>query len=84
MPSGSERAGDYRVRIALDGQGRETLFLDLLTQPGAAGPERLGERLREETGLGFEVTVSEDSSKWWLETTGEAAKARRWVDERMK
>ena len=80
MPSGSERAGDYRVRIALDGQGRETLFLDLLTQPRAAGPERLG----EETGLGFEVTVSEDSSKWWLETTGEAAKARRWVDERMK
>jgi phenylacetate-CoA ligase len=75
---------DYRVRIALDGQGRETMFLDLLTQPGTPTPEGLAERLREETGLGFELAVSEDASKWLLETTGEAAKARRWVDERMK
>jgi phenylacetate-CoA ligase len=79
---------DYRVRIALDGQGRETLRLDLLTQADATAPEHLAERLtarlREETGVGFDVTVSEDSSKWLHETTGEAAKTRRWVDERMK
>jgi phenylacetate-CoA ligase len=77
---------DYRVRVALDGQGRETLRLDLLTRSDGTAPgnlaERLASRLREETGLGFEVTVSEDPSKWLHETTGEAAKARRWVDER--
>ncbi len=79
---------DYRVRIIVDDQGRETVQLDLLRQPGAPAAgrlvERLVERLRNETGLGFNVTVNEDPSKWLHETTGEAAKARRWVDERMK
>jgi phenylacetate-CoA ligase len=79
---------DYRVRIMLDGQGRETMRLDLLRQPDATAAERFAERLaeclRRETGLGFDVTVNEDPSKWLHETTGEAAKARRWVDERMK
>jgi hypothetical protein len=28
--------------------------------------------------------VSEDPSQWLHETSGEAAKPRRWVDERMK
>ena len=78
---------DYRVRIALDGLGRETMLLELLTRPDATAPERLAERLaarlRDETGLAFDVTVSENPSKWLHETTGEAAKARRWVDERM-
>jgi hypothetical protein len=64
------------------------LRLELLTQPGTTAQEHLAERLaarlREETGVGFDVTVSEDSSKWLHETTGEAAKTRRWVDERMK
>jgi phenylacetate-CoA ligase len=77
---------DYRVRVTLDGQGRETLLLDLLMRPDGTAPENLAERLaarlRGETGLGFEVAVSEDPSKWRHETTGEAAKARRWVDER--
>ena len=79
---------DYRVRIALDGLGRETMFLDVLTKADGTAPEALAERLaarlREETGLGFEVTVREDPSKWLHETTGEAAKTRRWVDERMQ
>jgi phenylacetate-CoA ligase len=79
---------DYRVRICVDGQGRETMRMDLLTQADAAAPENLGEdlaeRLRSATGLGFDVTVSEDASKWLHETTGEAAKPRRWVDDRMK
>lgn len=77
---------DYRARIVLDERGREAILLDLLAQPEAARPadlaERVASRLREEAGLGFEVTVSEDPSKWLHATTGEAAKARRWVDER--
>jgi hypothetical protein len=50
------------------------LGLMLSTEPGHPNLE---------TGLGFDVTVSQDPSKWLHETTGEAAKARRWVDERM-
>jgi phenylacetate-CoA ligase len=83
-----ENIRDYRVRITLDGKGRETMRLDLLMQGDASEPERfaerLSERLRTETGLGFDVTVNENPSKWLHETTGEAAKPRRWVDERMK
>ena len=62
--------------------------LDGLRRGAAATPdrfaERLSERLRAETGLGFDVTVNEDPLKWLHETTGEAAKPRRWVDERLK
>lgn len=79
---------DYRVRIIIDEQGRERMRLDLLTQPDGAEvggfAENLSERLRHEIGLGFDVTVSVDFSEWLHDTTGEAAKPRRWVDERMK
>lgn len=78
---------DYRVRLVADA-GREAMLLDVLAQPGATPDDVVGERvaarLRDETGLGFDVTVTADASKWLHETTGEAAKARRWVDERMK
>lgn len=79
---------DYRVRIMVDREGRETMQLDLLTQAGARPGEPLAEslaqRLRTETGLGFEVSVNDDPMQWLHQTTGEAAKPRRWVDERMK
>jgi phenylacetate-CoA ligase len=79
---------DYRVRICLDGQGRETMRMDILTQPNVKVSDEMSrnvtERLRGATGLGFDVTISEDSSQWLHATTGEAAKPRRWVDERMK
>jgi phenylacetate-CoA ligase len=79
---------DYRVRIVLDGQGRETMRMNVLTQTAEMVPEhladRLSARLRHDTGLGFDVAVSEDPSQWLHETSGEAAKPRRWVDERMK
>ena len=76
---------DYRVRLALDAKARETIRLDLLLQAGESLGFRcddLAERLREETGIGFDITVSDDPSQWLHETTGEAAKTRRWVDER--
>jgi phenylacetate-CoA ligase len=79
---------DYRVRIVLDGQGRETMRMNVLTQTAEMVPEHLADhltaRLRRDTGLGFDVAVSEDPSQWLHETSGEAAKPRRWVDERMK
>ena len=78
---------DYRVRIHAEG-GRETMQLDLLKEPGADAPkdlaDQLGEKLRQQTGLGFHVVVVEDSAGWLHQTTGEIAKPRRWVDERMK
>jgi phenylacetate-CoA ligase len=77
---------DYRVRICLDERGRESMRMDLLLPPEDASPaslrDSLIERLRSETGLGFDVALSHDSSQWLLATTGEAAKPRRWVDER--
>jgi phenylacetate-CoA ligase len=78
---------DYRVRIVLDAQGRETMQMDVLLQPQATKLEAvamdLSDRLREGTGLGFSVTATADASEWLHHTTGEAAKPRRWVDERL-
>lgn len=78
---------DYRVRIVLDERGRETMRMDLLAQSSSDADgdlaQRLCDRLRSATGLGFDVTVTDDLSRWQHETSGEAAKARRWVDERM-
>lgn len=75
---------DYRVRLRLDGDGREVVKLDLLLDARAPEPEleALGRLLREQTGVGFEINANLDSSHWLHETTGETAKARRWVDER--
>ncbi|HEY7248811.1 MAG TPA: AMP-binding protein [Xanthobacteraceae bacterium] len=79
---------DYRVRICLDDQGRETMRMDILTRPNVqvSGDmiKGLTDRLRRATGLGFDVMTTRDSSQWLHATTGEAAKPRRWVDERMK
>lgn len=83
-----EMIRDYRVRIFMDAQGRETMHMDILTQQNANLSDDmtkgLTDRLRRATGLGFNVTISEDSSQWLHATSGEAAKPRRWVDERMK
>jgi len=84
---GLDTIRDYRVRIMIDAQGRETMRMDVLTHPDGlldGLPAMLTERLRKETGLGFEVSATRDASQWLLETSGEAAKPRRWVDERMK
>lgn len=82
------RVRDYRVRVLLDRQGREVIRLDVLAGEGEAGTaplaERVGGALREATGLAFEVSVVGDESVWFQETSGEAAKARRWVDARMQ
>jgi phenylacetate-CoA ligase len=76
---------DYRARIWQDGSKRERLALELLAHAGApgelAGP--VAARLREDTGLSFEVTVLHERAAWSQETAGEAAKAKRWVDERI-
>jgi phenylacetate-CoA ligase len=81
------RLRDYRVRVLLDAQGREVIRLDVLARPGEAGAaglaERVGGALRDATGLAFEVDVVADEAVWFQETSGEAAKARRWVDARM-
>jgi len=75
---------DYRARIWQDASKRERLTLELLARAGAsdqlAGP--VAGRLREDTGLSFEVTVLDERSAWSQTTAGEAAKAKRWVDER--
>jgi phenylacetate-CoA ligase len=82
-----ETVRDYRARVTLDGQGREAIRIDVLVRPGGSH-YRLGkdfaDYLRQQTSLGFEVFVTEDPSEWLHMTTGEAAKPRRWVDERMK
>jgi phenylacetate-CoA ligase len=84
---GIDSIRDYRVRIALDPKGREVMRMELLTYPERSSEQlvkTLSERLRSETGLGFDVSASDDSTQWLHETTGEAAKPRRWLDERMK
>jgi phenylacetate-CoA ligase len=75
---------DYRVRLQLDGSGREIAKIDLLLDARAAEfeLEELGRLLREQTGVGFEINARLASLHWLHETAGEAAKTRRWVDER--
>lgn len=83
---GIDLVRDYRVRLTVDDRGREVSRVDVLARPAPGGSRSLAERvaavLRSATGLGFEVTVTEDAARWGHETTGEAAKTRRWVDER--
>jgi phenylacetate-CoA ligase len=75
---------DYRARIWQDERGRERLGLELLAAAGAADAlvEPLAARLREESGLSFEIAVIDEREAWSQETAGEAGKAKRWVDER--
>jgi hypothetical protein len=75
---------DYRARIWQDERGRERLGLELLTAVGPANTlvEPLAARLREESGLSFEIAVTDEREAWSQETAGEAGKAKRWVDER--
>ncbi len=77
---------DYRARIWQDGERRERVRVEVLARH--ADPHelagRLGSRLRESTGLSFEIGVVDESTAWRQETTGEAAKATRWVDERVR
>jgi hypothetical protein len=60
--------------------------MDILTKPNVQVSDAMikgvAERLRGATGLGFDVIMTKDSSHWLHATTGEAAKPRRWVDER--
>ncbi len=82
-----ETIRDYRVRVALDERGREIARLDVLAGGGArpsALAERVGAALQGATGLTFEVTAIQDDTAWLQETSGEAAKPRRWVDARME
>jgi phenylacetate-CoA ligase len=75
---------DYRARIWQDDERRERVRVEVLAHPcdrdDLAG--RLGLRLRDRTGLSFEVGVVEEPGSWTQETVGEAAKVTRWVDER--
>jgi phenylacetate-CoA ligase len=75
---------DYRARIWQDGGKREQLAIELLTQSETAEDlaVQVAGRLRTDTGLSFAVTVTGERSSWSLQTSGEAGKAKRWVDER--
>lgn len=75
---------DYRARIWQDERGRERVGLELLAAAGASDrlAEPLGTRLREASGLSFEIVVVEQREAWSQQTAGEAGKARRWIDER--
>jgi phenylacetate-CoA ligase len=77
---------DYRVRIWQDEAKRERVRLELLARPGIGDDldRRVAEVLRRETGIAFEVAARPDRSGWTQETRGEASKARRWVDERVR
>jgi len=78
-----EEVLDYRARIWQDERGREHLALELLAPGASAGlAEPLAARLREDSGLSFEVVVVEAREGWSQQTAGEAGKARRWIDER--
>lgn len=75
---------DYRARIWQDSSKREQLEIELLSQ--AEAPEDMAEQLagqlRHDTGLSFLIRMTGERSSWLLQTSGEAGKARRWVDDR--
>ncbi|MQA74462.1 MAG: AMP-binding protein [Solirubrobacterales bacterium] len=76
---------DYRVRIYQDGGKRERVRLEVLARPGHGDElaERVSRTLQGETGISFEVVANHDRERWSQATAGEAAKASRWVDERI-
>jgi phenylacetate-CoA ligase len=75
---------DYRARIWQDSGKREQLAIELLTRVEATRDlaTQLASDLRRDTGLSFQVTMTGERSNWSLQTSGEAGKAKRWVDER--
>ena len=75
---------DYRARIWQDSGKREQLAIELLTQVEVRGDlaAQLAGELRRDTGLTFQVSMTGERSGWSLHTSGEAGKAKRWVDER--
>ncbi len=74
---------DYRARLGHDDARHEVVRIEVLAPDGDESlASRIGTILRDTTGIRFEVAVTRRSSEWSHETTGEAAKARRWVDER--
>jgi len=76
---------DYRVRLLKDAAGRELLEIDVLAPKASDSFEgELAARLREDTGLGFQVSIARARSDWSQETAGEAAKAMRWMDLRTR
>jgi phenylacetate-CoA ligase len=83
-----EAVRDYKARIFQDDGGREVVELSVLTRSSSGAPERLagriGEDLRDATGLSVGVRIVDDPVEWTQQTTGEAGKTRRWSDERMR
>ena len=74
---------DYRVRIFQDERKRERVRLELLAQrPPESLVDEVSDTLRAAVGVGFEVHAISDRTAWSQETAGEAAKAKRWLDER--
>lgn len=74
---------DYRVHLGYDSARRELVSLDVLAPAGDdALAGEIGRRLHERIGIHFAVAVTRQPSDWSHTTAGEAAKARRWLDER--
>jgi hypothetical protein len=79
-----EEVLDYRARIWQDQGKRERLAIELLIKSETSDnlAAQLAEQLRRDTGLSFAVTLTGQRAAWSLHTSGEAGKARRWLDER--
>ena len=76
---------DYRAKLLHDAAHREVAHVEVLAPRGEPGlAEELAGLLREQTGIGFSVSLSRDPEGWSQETGGEAAKTRRWLDERTR
>lgn len=79
-----ESIRDYRVELTQDASKRERIRLEVLAASDHPPtlPEELTQRLRDRTGLSFDISVVSEASVWTQATEGEAAKTRRWVDAR--
>jgi phenylacetate-CoA ligase len=74
---------DYRARFGYDSARREVASIDVLAPQGDDSlASEIGSLLHDSTGIHFVVAVERRSSDWIHETAGEAAKTRRWLDER--
>jgi phenylacetate-CoA ligase len=75
---------DYRARVLADERRRERVELDVLAhvpEPDALR-DQIASSLHEGTGVSFEVTVIGDAATWSQESSGEAGKVKRWLDQR--
>lgn len=76
---------DYRGRFRQDSAGREIAEIEVFAPAAGDGlAAELTARLREDAGIGFQVSVARAHAEWSQETVGEAAKAKRWLDLRAK